>query len=155
MRSGSTGSGLSSGVYFYRIQARPLDSAIGVTPRAGGDFIRPASCFFSDSANVEESFYTWNKEHFKFLGMCLLWQPVLNDGSADTAAIRRCLGGIDPGSFSGPWASMKDRSPVRRCYTKDIVRVLFQTALSYLAGVFVQRLSPHQQKFLRFHKTLS
>jgi tetratricopeptide (TPR) repeat protein len=80
---------------------------------------------------VEESFYSWNKEYFRYQGMFLLWQPVRDDRSADTTAIRKCLDGIDPDSFSGPWASMKDRSPVRRFYTKQIVRILFDMALTY------------------------
>ena len=34
------GSGLSSGVYFYRIHVRPLDSAIGHDSKSGaGDFV--------------------------------------------------------------------------------------------------------------------
>jgi hypothetical protein len=80
---------------------------------------------------VEESFYSWNKEHFKYRGMFFLWQVVHDDGIVDTTALRRCLSGIEPESFAGPWASMKDRSPIRRYYTKGIVRILFSIALTY------------------------
>jgi len=39
--SGGDGNGLSSGVYFYRIQVRPLDSAIGRDSRSGaGSFVQ-------------------------------------------------------------------------------------------------------------------
>ena len=80
---------------------------------------------------VEESFYSWSKEHFKYQGMFLLWQPEHNNETADTTSIRKCLSGIDPEDFTGPWASMRDRSPVRRYYTKRIVGVLFEMALTY------------------------
>jgi len=63
--------------------------------------------------------------------MFYLWRPGRDDGRADTASIRICLAAIDTSSFSGPWASVKDRSPVRRKYSRGIVRVLFEMALKY------------------------
>jgi tetratricopeptide (TPR) repeat protein len=80
---------------------------------------------------VEEGFYSWNKEHFKYQGMFFLWQPEHDNETADTTSFRKCLSGIDPEDFTGPWASLKDRSPVRRYYTKRIVGVLFEIALTY------------------------
>jgi hypothetical protein len=98
-----------------------------IAQHGNGTLLRPVAV----APTVEENFYSWDKEHFKYQGMFFLWQPRHDDGIADTAAIRRCLAGIDPESFSGPWAGMNDRSPVRRRYTKEIVRILFQMALTY------------------------
>lgn len=98
-----------------------------IAQHGNGVALRPIAV----APTVEEGFYSWDKEHFKYQGMFFLWQPHHDDGIADTAAIRRCLAGIDPESFAGPWAGMKDRSPVRRRYTKEIARILFQMALTY------------------------
>jgi hypothetical protein len=92
-----------------------------------GVFQRPVAL----APTLEEDFYSSDNKHFKYEGMFLLWQPTQDNGIADTTTIRQCLEGLDPDDFSGPWASMKDRSPVRRYYTKELVRVLSQVALTY------------------------
>ena len=98
-----------------------------VEQKLRGDFQRPIAL----APTVEETFYDWNKEHFHYRGMYFLWQAEKVGRTRDTAAIRECLDGIDPDEFTGPWASLKDRSPVRRYYTKGIVRVLSRVALTY------------------------
>lgn len=80
---------------------------------------------------VEENFHSWDKNHFRHQGMFFVWQDAHNTGTVDTAAFRNCLDGIAPESFTGPWASPRDRSPIRRYYTKGIVEILFQMALAY------------------------
>jgi hypothetical protein len=63
--------------------------------------------------------------------MFFLWTSKSNGAKADTPALGRCLSGLDPDSFSGPWASTKDRSPVRRFYTNGVAEILFEIALRY------------------------
>jgi tetratricopeptide (TPR) repeat protein len=99
---------------------------------------------------VEEAFYSWSKKHFKYQGMFLLWRPGHDDGIADTASIRKCLSGIDPEDFIGPWASMKDRSPIRRYYTKGIAGIVFEMALTYSKELIKARRDVEAERTLQW-----
>ncbi len=114
--------------------------------KRNGEMNRPIAL----APTVEEGFYSWSKEHFKYHGMFFLWQPELTNVTADTASIRKCLSGIDPEDFTGPWASMKDRSPVRRYYTKGIVRVLFEMALTYSKELIIAKRDVEAEKTLQW-----
>jgi tetratricopeptide (TPR) repeat protein len=92
-----------------------------------GSFNRPIAL----APTVEQSYYEFDKEHFHYCGMYLLWKPEPAGDISDTSALRQYLSEINIDDFTGPWASLKDRSPVRRYYSKQIVRVLFQAALNY------------------------
>ena len=92
-----------------------------------GAFARPIAL----APTVDEGFYAFDKDHFKDQGMFLLWQEGTVPAEVDTVALRRCLAGIIPDDFVGPWASQKDRSPVRRFYTNRIAKILFRIALTY------------------------
>lgn len=92
-----------------------------------GEFARPIAL----APTVDENFYTAYKGNFSFHGMFWLWQQERADGAVDTAALRLCLSKIRPDDFAGPWASEKDRSPIRRFYTRGIARVLSRIALTY------------------------
>jgi len=111
-----------------------------------GAFQRPIAL----APTLEEDFYSADKKHFKYEGMFLLWQPAQDDGIADTTTIRQCLEGLDPDDFTGPWASMKDRSPVRRYYTKGLVRVLSQVALTYSHELIKVRRFSEAERTLRW-----
>jgi hypothetical protein len=41
------------------------------------------------------------------------------------------LEGLSPDDFTGPWVSEQDRSPIRRTYTKNIVKTVTVTAVIY------------------------
>jgi tetratricopeptide (TPR) repeat protein len=84
---------------------------------------------------IEEKFVSPYKNNFKYKGMFYLWEEQEDNGIIDTTALQTCLSGINPDSFSGPWASVKDRSPIRRFYTKGVVEILFQIALTYSEGL--------------------
>ena len=45
--------------------------------------------------------------------------------------VEASLQGIDAGAFTGPWVSDQDRSPIRRVFTKNIVRNVTNAALVY------------------------
>jgi tetratricopeptide (TPR) repeat protein len=92
-----------------------------------GSFDRPIAL----APTVEQSYYEFDEEHFHYCGIYLLWKAEPAKDIRDTSALRQCLLGINIDDFTGPWASLKDRSPVRRYYSKQIVRVLFQAALNY------------------------
>lgn len=92
-----------------------------------GSFDRPVAL----APTVEPSYYKFDKEHFHYCGMYLLWKPDPAGDISDTSALRQCLSEININDFTGSWASSKDRSPIRRYYSKQIVRVLFQVALEY------------------------
>jgi hypothetical protein len=95
--------------------------------KLNGTFDRPIAL----APTVEESFYAAVKDHFRYHGMFWLWQRESSDGTPDTASVRRSIAGIDPDEFAGPWASTKDRSPIRRFYSNGIARVLSHMALRY------------------------
>ncbi len=80
---------------------------------------------------VNETFISPYKNNFKYKGMFYLWQPQPDDGTIDTLMLKKYISSINTDSFSGPWASLSDRSPVRRFYTKGVVGILFQIALTY------------------------
>jgi len=111
-----------------------------------GQMLRPIAL----APTVEQKFYSAERDHFKYQGMFYLWEPLRDDGIADTLALRRCLAGIEPDSFSGPWASEKDRSPIRRYYTKEIVQVLFQIALTYSEALVKAKRLDEAEKTLQW-----
>jgi hypothetical protein len=92
-----------------------------------GIFARPIAL----APTLGREFYSRDEVHFQDHGMFLLWIGERTGSAIDTSDLRRCLEGIDPDDFTGPWASLKDRSPVRRYYANGIVRVLYGIALTY------------------------
>lgn len=95
--------------------------------KARGMFTRPIAL----APTLGRDFYSRDEDHFQDHGMFLLWNGERRGTAVDTSDLRRCLEGINPDDFTGPWASVKDRSPVRRYYTNGIVRVLYAIALRY------------------------
>lgn len=95
--------------------------------KARDSFPRPIAI----AVTVTEDFYTEVKDHFQYTGPFLLWQPGPASDTPDTMAIKKSLAGIQPDDFTGPWVSEGDRSPIRRLYTKYIVKNVTQAALVY------------------------
>lgn len=114
-----------------------------------GAFNRPIAL----APTLEESFYSDYKNRFKFHGMFWLWQREGGAEVADTASLRQCLNGINPAEFTGPWASEKDRSPIRRFYTKGIVRVLSRMALVYAEALIESNRQIEAEKTLAWLET--
>lgn len=66
------------------------------------------------------------------LRYCGAYTVVLKEFSdrPDVRTIERALSGFTPEDFFGPWVSDQDRSPVRRVGTKNIVRIVTNSALT-------------------------
>jgi tetratricopeptide (TPR) repeat protein len=95
--------------------------------KANGLFQRPIAI----AVTVAESYYFNVGDHFRYSGPFLLWQPTPANEKPDTTLIRESLAGIQAEDFTGSWISEQDRSPVRRLYTKDIIKNVTLAALAY------------------------
>lgn len=95
--------------------------------KASGVFSRPIAF----SVTVDPSFTNAIKDHLQMAGPFLLWQPSPAEAVPDTAMLRMNLAYINSDDFAGPFVSPQDRSPVRRVYTKGIVKNITATALTY------------------------
>jgi tetratricopeptide (TPR) repeat protein len=98
-----------------------------LTQKASGAFPRPLAF----SVTVDPSFTNAIKDHLQMAGPFSLWQPSPAQANPDTAMLRMNLADINSDDFAGSFVSPKDRSPVRRVYTKGIVRNVTATALTY------------------------
>ena len=97
-----------------------------VDGKANGSLARPIAV----AITVEESFFSDVKDHFRYAGPFLLWQPVPAIETPDTTALQASLAGVRPEDFTGTWVSEKDRSPIRRLYTKYMVKNVTKSALA-------------------------
>jgi tetratricopeptide (TPR) repeat protein len=91
-----------------------------------GAFRRPIAI----AATVDQSFYPDYKGHLVNAGGFLIWSQKAATARPDIAAMQKSLAGVRPEDFAGPWTSSQDRSPIRRLYTKEIVRNVTATALT-------------------------
>ena len=82
-----------------------------------GELKRPLTI----AATVDNAYYASDREHFANAGAFLKWTAQTNPPS-DIASMQKGLKGVRPEDFAGPWTSPQDRSPIRRLYTRDIVR---------------------------------
>ncbi len=103
-----------------------------------GELERPLTI----AATVDAPYYAQERNHFVNAGAFLKW-TTSTDGPADIGAMQKSVMGVRPEDFRGPWTSQQDRSPIRRLYTRDIVRNVTATALtigeSYLASKQMDR----------------
>lgn len=95
--------------------------------KTSSDFLRPIAF----SVTVDPSFTNAIKDHLQMAGPFLLWQPSPAATAPDTAVLRSNLMNINSEDFAGPLASAQDRSSVRQAHTKEIVRNVTATALTY------------------------
>ena len=93
--------------------------------KAKGTFKRPLAV----AVSVEESYYSSVRDNMRFAGAFLLWSDVAKAKTSDVSSMLASLKGVSPDDFTGPWVSDKDRSPVRRLYTKNIARNVTLTAI--------------------------
>jgi hypothetical protein len=94
--------------------------------KAAGSLNRPL-CF---AVTVDSEFLAGLKNDLRFAGAFYEWHRGAAK-SRDTAAMHASLEGLLPLDFSGSWVSERDRSPIRRIYTRNIVRNVTETALLY------------------------
>jgi hypothetical protein len=118
--------------------------------KARGEFKRPLAL----AVTVEESFYTWVKQHMRSAGAFLVWSDTVKAKTPDTAAMAASLEGVAPDDFSGPWVSDRDRSPIRRLYTKNIVRNVTETALVYAESLIASKHSPAAERWIAWAEEL-
>ncbi len=90
-----------------------------------GKFSRPLAV----AITVEEKSYISMRDNFRFAGAFLEWSNVAVMKTPDLSAMLAGLEGATPDDFAGPWVSDRDRSPIRRLYTKNIVRNVTESAI--------------------------
>lgn len=95
--------------------------------RAEGVFTRPIAF----ATTVAESYFKDYQDHLVYAGPFLLWQPGPVAAGVDTATIRTSLNAIRPRDFGGPWVGERDRSPIRRVYTKHLAKNITWSAIAY------------------------
>ncbi len=95
--------------------------------KAKGSFDRPLTV----AVTVDTSCWSMSRNNMRFAGAFLQWHDMTTAKTPDTAAMHASLEGLSPDSFTGPWVSDQDRSPIRRMYTKNIVQNVTVTAISY------------------------
>jgi tetratricopeptide (TPR) repeat protein len=98
-----------------------------VEKKAKGFFGRPICA----AVTVEERYLSTFKENMRFAGSFLEWHDAASATKPDTASMHASLEGLRPDDFAGAWVSDRDRSPIRRMYTKNLVRNVTETALVY------------------------
>ena len=98
-----------------------------INHKVSGDFPRPIAF----SVTVDPGVTAAIRDHLQMVGPFLLWQFSPDEAIPDTALLRINLDSINPDDFAGPLVSPQDRSPVRRVYTKEIVKNVTATALTY------------------------
>jgi len=94
---------------------------------ANGSFNRPLTV----AVTVDESYWSDVNNHMRFAGPFLQWHDAAIAQTPDTAAMHASIESLNPDDFTGPWVSDQDRSPIRRVYTKNIVRNVTETAILY------------------------
>jgi hypothetical protein len=98
-----------------------------VAKRASGGLARPLTL----AVTTDESFFVEEKEHLQYAGPFLLWRPTPTGNTPDTTSLRNSLEGVHLEEFTGPWVSDRDRSPVRRLYTKQLAGNITFAAVTY------------------------
>jgi hypothetical protein len=83
------------------------------------------------ACTVYEEYYEDVKDQFRYAGPFQLWKPASVPETPDTTLLRKSLAGIETGTFSGPWVSTRDKSPVRRVYTKYLAKNITYSAIVY------------------------
>jgi hypothetical protein len=94
--------------------------------KSKGTFKRPLAV----AITVEDKYFSTARENMRYAGAFLLWTPGTGETKPDIAAMQAALEGVKPEDFSGPWVSDRDRSPIRRMYTKSIVRNVTKSAIT-------------------------
>jgi hypothetical protein len=95
--------------------------------KANGSFNRPLTV----AVTVDENYWSNARNNMRFAGAFFEWCDAATAQTPDTASMHTSLEGLTPDDFTGPWVSDQDRSPIRRVYTKNIVRNVTETAILY------------------------
>lgn len=96
-----------------------------IRQRKEGSFHRPIAV----AITVEERYWSDFKNNMRFAGAFLQWHDVAVAKTVDTTSMLASLEGLRPDDFTGSWVSDRDRSPIRRMYTKNLVRNVTETAI--------------------------
>jgi hypothetical protein len=124
--------------YLTRLDSHKDDQGNLVTPsdqifcgwlkqKANGTFSRPLAV----AVTVDENYWSNAKSNMRFAGPFFQWCNAATAQTPDTASMHASVEGLTPDDFVGPWVSDQDRSPIRRVYTKNIVRNVTETAILY------------------------
>jgi hypothetical protein len=125
-------------VHLERLDSHKDDQGNLVTPsdqifrgwleqKANGSFNRPLAV----AVTVDTSYWSNARNNMRFAGAFFQWCDAAAARTPDTASMHASVEGLTPDDFAGPWVSNQDRSPIRRVYTKNIVRNVTETAILY------------------------
>jgi len=117
-----------------------------IAQKSAGSLKRPLAA----AVTVEESYYSGARGSMRFAGAFFEWTDATSAQTPDTAAIRASLQGIDAGAFTGPWVSDQDRSPIRRVFTKNIVRNVTHAALVYAEALMKKDRNSEADRWVRW-----
>lgn len=122
----------------HRVFSAWLDMA------AAGELSRPIAL----AVTLDESIYSDIKSNLEYKGPYLLWTNSPQGGETDTTTIRESIESTVPAEFSGPWVSDRDRSPVRRAYTKYLAGNVTWMALSYCEALIAAQRDQEAKEML-------
>jgi tetratricopeptide (TPR) repeat protein len=117
-----------------------------VEQKAKGSLSRPLAV----AVTVYKSYWSRIRNNMRQAGAFLEWHDVGTAQKPDTASMRASLEGVGSGSFTGPWVSARDRSPIRRLYTRNIVRNVTVTALTYSESLLEAKRIPEAGRWVRW-----
>ncbi|RPI01261.1 MAG: tetratricopeptide repeat protein [Calditrichaeota bacterium] len=96
-----------------------------IEQKSHGSFDRPIAV----AVTVEERYWASCQDNMRFAGAFFHWQAASVATTSDIPAMLASLEGMTPDDFTGPWVSERDRSPIRRLYTRNLVRNVTETAI--------------------------
>ncbi len=118
-----------AGATVYEIAVRVF--AGWLTQKEDGRMTRPIAM----SSSVFEDFYEGITDHLLYTGPYRLWRIEEVAAAPATSELGKNLEGVDGRDFAGEWVSERDRSPVRRLYTPNIVANITATAVAFCEGL--------------------
>jgi tetratricopeptide (TPR) repeat protein len=114
--------------------------------KATGSLNRPLTV----AVTVDESYWSDVKNNMRFAGPFFQWCNATTAQTPDTASMHASVEGLTPDDFVGPWVSDQDRSPIRRVYTKNIVRNMTQTAILYSESLLEAKRLPEANRWVNW-----
>ena len=117
-----------------------------IAQKSAGSLDRPLTV----AVTVEETYYANARGNMRFAGAFLEWTDAVSAQIPDTEAVRAGLLETDPDAFTGPWVSEQDRSPIRRVFTKNIVRNVTHAALVYAEALMKEDRDAEADRWVRW-----
>ena len=103
-----------------------------IAMKSRGEFDRPVTV----AVTVGQEYLEGLEDRLRDAGAFCEWTPEDPAGRPDAAARLAGLAAVRAEDFTGPWVSERDRSPIRRMYTRDLVRNVTVTALAGATSLY-------------------